>query len=445
MAERSGVKVKPYNGDKGRLPRELLEYRILVFAVLGLAYFFVYFHRLSLSVVADDLARDFSADAELVGLMGSMYFWCYAFMQLPSGLLSDSLGPRRAVTIFLTLAAIGSALFGLAQSVPVAIAGRVLVGLGVSVVFIPTMKVLSQWFRVREFAMMAGILNAIGGVAVLAATWFLALMTGWLGWRFSFQLIGAITLVIVALVWLVVRDKPMDRGWPSVVAGDPDSRPGASDQIGLLSGLKIVVTEGRFWPLAIWFFFTPGAFFAFGGLWGGPYLMHVYGLSKSEAGAVLSMIAWGMVIGSPLLGYLSDKVLRSRKIVIIGCSVVFAAVVSLLNIFPSGLPTWALYLVFFMFSVSASSVVVVAFTSTKELFPVSIAGTSVGCVNLFPFLGGAALMWLLGAALDMYGKTDTVIYSMAGYKVILGILMACAIIALICSSMLKETFPSKGA
>jgi sugar phosphate permease len=420
-----------------------LSYRVMIFAILGLAYFFVYFHRLSLSVVADDLARDFNIGAEVVGLMGAMYFWCYAVMQLPAGLLSDSLGPRRTVTLFLSLAAVGSVVFGLAPNAGVAMVGRVLVGLGVSMVFIPTMKTLSQWFRVREFAMMAGILNAIGGVAVLAATWFLALMTGWLGWRFSFQLIGGITLLIVVLIWIIVRDNPAEKGWPSVVAGDPDSLPTASEKISLLSGLKIVLTEGRFWPLAIWFFLTPGAFFAFGGLWGGPYLMHVYGLTRAEAGAVLSMIAWGMVIGSPMLGYISDKIFQSRKLVIVLCSIAFTAVTAFLNIAPQGLPVWALYLIFFIFSVSASSVVVVAFTTTKELFPVSIAGTSVGCVNLFPFLGGAVLMWLLGVVLDIYGKTETAAYSLQGYKIVLAVLLASAIIALICSLMLKETFPTK--
>ncbi len=427
------------------LPGDLARYRLIIFAVLGLAYFFVYFHRLSLSVVADDLARDFMASAEIVGLMGAMYFWCYAVMQLPAGLLSDSLGPRRTVTIFLSLAAIGSVMFGLAPNIPIAMAGRVLVGLGVSMVFIPTMKTLSKWFRVREFAMMAGALNAIGGLAVLGATWFLAVMTSWLGWRFSFQIIGVSTLIIVALVWIIVRDDPSDKGWPSVVDSDPDKGAPGAEKIGLLAGLKMVLAEPRFWPLAIWFFFTAGSFFAFGGLWGGPYLMHVYGLSKSEAGAVLSMIAWGMVIGSPLLGYISDKIVQSRKLVIIGCAVVFTGLMIFLNIAVSGLPYWVLFIVFFIFSVSASSVVVVAFTTTKELFPVSIAGTSVGCVNLFPFLGGAVLMWLLGAILDAYGQTGTATYSLEGYSIVLKALLVASIVALLCSFALKETYPENKA
>ena len=83
----------------------MMVYRWAIFAVLGLAYFFVYFHRLSLSVVADDLAADFDVAAGVLGLLGSVYFYCYAAMQFPAGLLADSVGPRKTVTVSLLLAA----------------------------------------------------------------------------------------------------------------------------------------------------------------------------------------------------------------------------------------------------------------------------------------------------------------------------------------------------
>ncbi|MBU0986661.1 MAG: MFS transporter, partial [Proteobacteria bacterium] len=196
--------------------KKMLRFRWLIFLVLALAYLFVYFHRLSLSVVANDLIGDFQTTASTMGFLGSIYFYCYAVMQFPAGLLSDSLGPRKSVTFFLVIASVGSIIFGFAPTIKIAVIGRVMVGLGVSMVFIPTMKILSQWFRAREFAFMSGILNAMGGVGVLAATWLLALMTLTFGWRLSFELIGVCTFIIVALVWLIVRDRPADKGWPSI-------------------------------------------------------------------------------------------------------------------------------------------------------------------------------------------------------------------------------------
>ena len=53
---------------------------------------------------------------------------------------------------------------------------------------------------------------------------------------------------------------------------------------------------------------------------------------------------------------------------------------------------------------SSAAIVVIGFTTTKELFPVEIAGTSVGTVNLFPFLGGAIFQPIVGRLLDAYPK-----------------------------------------
>jgi len=425
---------------------KIMRFRWLIFIVLTFAYFFVYFHRLSLSIVANDLIADFKTTASVMGLLGSIYFYCYAFMQFPAGLLSDSLGPRKSVTFFLIIASAGSIIFGFAPTIKIAFLGRVLVGLGVSMVFIPTMKILSRWFHPHEFAFMTGILNAVGGVGVLAATWLLAVMTLLFGWRISFELIGCCTFIIVVLVWLVVRDRPEDKGWPSIEElnkknNDKVSHP--AKQIPLLEGARRVISEKYFWPVAIWFFFDCGVFFAFGGLWGGPYLMHVYGMSRAQAGTVLSMIAWGMIIGSPPLGFLSDKVMKSRKKPFILCNLVLVIELTFLSIYPTGLPHITLYILFFIFSVCSSAVVIFGFTIIKELFPMEIAGTSTGMVNLFPFLGGAVFMPLLGRVLDAYPKSDTGGYSLEAYSMLIVILLGASVLSLICTFLTKETYQGK--
>ena len=151
------------------------------------------------------------------------------------------------------------------------------------------------------------------------------------------------------------------------------------------------------------------------------------------------MLAWGMIIGSPFLGYLSDKVLKSRRKVIRICTSALAVEMILLCLFPSKLPLPLLYMAFFFFSVFASSIVVIGFTTTKELFPVEIAGTSVGTVNLFPFLGGAVFMPVLGKILDAWPKSAAGAYDIKAYKVMLLVLAGSAIIALVCTVFMKET------
>ncbi len=421
---------------------KVLTYRWLIFGIMAVAYVFVYFHRLCPAVVANDLQKAFDTTGARMGLLASAYFYPYAIMQLPAGLLSDSLGPRVSVTVFLLLAGVGSILFGFCGNVESAVAARTLVGLGVAMVFIPCMKLQSQWFRVREFATMTAMLNTMGGVGALTATAPLAWLTGMVGWQGSFKLTGVGTLVIAVLVGLLVRNRPQDMGWPTVAEIDRmgTAPPAPPQTIPLWEGAKRVVTTWHFWPMAGWFFFHLGVFFGFGAQWAGPYLGHVYGMTRTEYGSILSMIAVGMIVGSLFLSTLSDRVFRSRKLVIVLCTALALILFSVMYVYPVGLPREALYVWFFLFGIASSAVVVIAFTSTKELFPVEIAGTSVGTVNLFPFAGGAAFQPVMGKILDWYPK-DGAGYSLEAYSSMLTFLLAASVISLGCSLLLKETFP----
>lgn len=424
------------------LPVKMLSFRWLLFAILALAYCFVYFHRNCLSVVADDLATKFQVTASAIGVLGSIYFYCYAAMQFPAGLLSDSVGPRRTVTYSLLLATAGSLLFALAPTFRVATAARVMVGLGASMVFIPTMKILAQWFRAREFAFMSGLMQAAGGLGILIATSVLSLLVTHTGWQWSFGIIAACTLLLVLGAWRIVRDRPADKGWPPIVTLDSQESPAGAPprKIGLVRGVRMVLTEKYFWPVALWFFFDCGIFFGFGSLWSGPYLSHTYGMSKIQYGAVLGMLAWGMVLGGPLLGVLSQRVLRSRRKTFTLCTSALVLLLLALVLFPAGLSRTALVVWFFLFSVCSSAIVIMAFTTTKELFPVEIAGTCVGMVNFFPFFGGALFQPLLGRVLDAYGKNDAGQYPVEAYRMILLVLLAAAVLSLACTFLMKETY-----
>ena len=411
-------------------------YRWLVFALLALAYLLVYFHRTSPAVVALDMMSDLQAGAGLMGLLASAYFYPYAIMQLPAGLLSDSWGPRRTITVFFLLAGAASIFFGLAGSSGMAIAARVLVGLGVSMLFVPTIKVLTRWFRLGEFATMMGILMAVGGLGVLVAAGPLAYLSAALGWRGSFVVIGAVTLALAVAIWFLVRNTPEEMGLPPAEAPAAGGPP--PQAIGLAQGMRMVVANPGFWAVAAWFFCTCGIFFSFVGLWGGPFLMNVHGLSKPQAGNVLNMAAVGMILGSPALSWLSDRVLRSRKKVLVLASAMVLALVLPLALAPSSFSLTALYVWVFLLSVFSSAIVVVGFTTAKELFPVSMAGTSTGLVNLFPFFGGAVMQPVLGLILEGQGKVNGV-FSAAAYGKAFLVYVLAAAVALIASLLMKDT------
>ncbi len=419
--------------------KKTLRYRYVIFSILGFGYIVVFFHRLCPAILAVDMMEDLQAGGTLIGILGSAYFYPYALMQLPAGLLSDSWGARKSVTIFLLIAFIGSILLGMAPSVFWAIVGRTLVGLGVSMLFVPTMKVISEWYTTREFAVMSGFLIAIGGVGSLASATPLAWLSSRIGWRMSFISVGMVTLIIVVLVWLLVRDRPEDLGWPS--PADPTSFDAPS--IGLWEGVGKVLSYSWFWPVAVWFFFNTIVFFALGGLWGGPYLMQTYHLSKAKTADILSMISIGLIIGSPSLSFLSNRILKGRKSVLMMSSFMLVLITAAMFIYTDSTPKWVLHVLFFGIGAFSGAVVAVGFTTAKELFPVQIAGTSIGLINLFPFIGGALFQPLIGYILEQSGRINGA-FTVSGYRQAMLVFFLCSLIAFISSLFIKETMKKSG-
>ncbi len=408
-------------------------YRYIICLLIFLSYVLVYFHRLCPAVIALDMQEAFGVSGTLLGVLGSAYFYPYAIMQVPTGLLADSWGPRKTVSAFFLLAASGSVLMGIAPNLAMATLGRILVGVGVSTVFVCNFKLLAEWFNPKQFVIMGGIFMAMGGVGALFSSAPLGWVSTIIGWRMTLVAVGLTTLIMGLLVYAFVRNRPSDMGFPSIgnaTTGGPER--GRS----LMEGIKLVVSSGRFWPIAVWPFFAIGVAFAFGGLWGGPYLIQVYGLSKTAAGGVLSMFAVALMVGSPFLSWIANRI--GRKPVLIGCSLLLTAVCGLFYVFTDRLTLPTLYLLFFFFSLAGAATGPVVAAVSKELFPVAIAGTSVGTVNLFPFFGGALLQVIVGAILTRSGHVGGR-YSVGGYQHMFLIYVLGAVSSLVATVFLKET------
>ena len=127
-----------------------------VLVVPALLYFLSYFHRVAPVVVAGDLMAAFAVSAATLGALSAIYPYCFAAMALPGGSLADFLGPRRTLTLGGLSMSAGSVLFGLAPGFGVAFAGRLLVGLGASVILIAGLRLAAEWFRTEEFGTVAG-------------------------------------------------------------------------------------------------------------------------------------------------------------------------------------------------------------------------------------------------------------------------------------------------
>lgn len=419
-----------------RAPR----YSWLIFGLLAAALFFVEFHRNSPAVLSLRLMADLKAGPALIGLLASAYYYPYALMQLPTGLLADSWGPRRVVSLFFCLAGLGSIAFGLAPTSGLAIAARVVVGLGVSVIFVSTLKFLTRWFRPADYALMTGLFLSLGNLGGLFSAAPLAYLSQGMGWRGASVAIGLATLVLALAMGFLLRNRPEEVGLSPLAETEEAGL--ADPPVSLAGGVKLVVTSARFWAGAIWLMAGHSIFFALGGLWGGPYLMHVYNLSQAEAGRILSFLYIGSITGSPLVSFVSDKVLFSRKKVIVGASVVMAGLMFIVAFFPDGLPRPALYLWCLLIGLFVYAPAVVCMTSIKEFFPLSIAGTAIGLANGLLFLGGAALHVLIGFILEGWPQAGSA-YPPQAYSQAFLVLGVSALIGLAAALGIKETLARK--
>ncbi len=417
------------------------KHRYLIFGILGAAYILVFFHRLAPAIVAVDMMNDLKTGGALMGILASAYFYPYGLMQIPAGLLADSWGPRRSIAFFFIFAAVGSIALSAAQSVGMAIAARILVGLGVAMVFVPTLKILTNWFEPEKYVRMSGLFMSMGGIGAYTASTPLAMMSDEITWRGAMIVIGILTFIVSALVWLLVRDTPEQYGYSPLdrcmTAINCEEK-----QIGLLDGIFIVIKDLRFWPTAMCGFFSSMVLLSFSGLWGGPFLMHVYGMSRARAGGVLSMMALGLIIGAPFMSWLSNRVFHSRKKVLALSHFSAMCVFAPMTFFTGGFSETQLYLWCFCFNFCLSSLVVVGYSAIKDFFPIQISGTATGVLNIFPFAGAALGQPLIGWYLDSVGTIGGK-YPVEAYSTAFKACLISLFLAFSAAMMVKETFVQK--
>ena len=392
--------------DEGK-KQKTLSYRWMIFIVLAIAYFFVYFHRTTGGAISDNLQSFYGVGTASVALLASAYLYAYTLMQIPSGILTDRMGPRKAATIFVFLIAVGSILSAVSattENFNLMIVGKFIIGIGAAVVYIPIMKILAVWFRKNEFASMSGVLLLVGNVGGIAAATPMVLMMDSLGIQNTYFVLAIITAVIAGLCWLVVRNHPSEKDLPSIeeIVSEETGQPigeSTSAKMGTVEALKLTFTSGRkFWPLAIWFFFTYGTIMLWQASQAGSFYKSIYDFSGSDAGLMVTMVGIGMVFGCPLAGTLSDKVFHSRRKVLIFGTIIYTLVWAAiwLTAGNDGMNGFAVQAAINFAFGFFGGFFVVSYAQIKELYPIAMAGTSTAALNLFPFAGGAILITIAG-------------------------------------------------
>ncbi|UIO98691.1 MFS transporter [Halobaculum sp. CBA1158] len=404
--------------------------RHLMWATLAFGFLFVNFFRNSTAVLAGDLAAVFDATAAELGLLHSSFFYVYAAAQLPSGLLVDRYGPRRVVSIGLAGMAVGVAGFAAADSFAFGFAARFLAGLSGAAIYVAVLRFCANWYAPEEFATMTGFTIAAAGIGGVLATTPLALAAGAAGWRTVLYAAAAGVFLAALAVGVFVRDRP----------ADPDDRPAGADSgtdtdsfREVLAGARRVLGDVDTWLMGVALFLIFGLNFTVIGLWGVPYIVHLYDVPVATAATAVLAANVGFAIGSPAFGALSDRTGRRTEVIVASC-VVF--VLSYGVIFVAITPPLAVVALVLFLGMGMTGGASVAYTVAKERH-LEDSGAATGTVNGMAYFGAAVFPAVLGAALDAYWTGRVVdgarAYTPAGYRVAFGIVVAGGVVATVCA------------
>lgn len=436
----------PAVGDRARVSGATRVTRWAMLVIAGCLYFISYFHRIAPSVMATDLMATFAITAASLGTLTAIYPYVFAVMGLPAGALADTLGPRRTLALGATTMAVGATVFGLAPRFAVAYGGRLLVGLGASVILISSLRLAAAWFSGDEFALASGIVLTFGNLGGLAAAVPLAVSVERIGWRASFVVIAGVTLLLGIVSLLALRDAPRAggrhrrAGTEAAAARRPDASLAAA-----LRAVPGIVANARTWPPVLATAGVNGTLLTLLGLWGVPYLVDVHGYTRVEASASLSLGTLGIVVGAPLMGRLSDRWLRRRRLPFAVSTGLYAlGWAALLLVSRPGLPGWLPALVFFGLGVSACGAFVLLWSCVREVNDPACVGVALGFGNTPIFFTFAFFQWLTGLVLDLRWAGTIAgarrVYPVAAYQDMFALCLGVSLVAWILACLVTETY-----
>ena len=404
--------------------------RWIALGIVASAYILSFFQRFAPAGIAPDLAAAFETSAASLGVLAATYFYVYTVMQIPTGILVDTLGPRRILLLGSLVGGAGSFLFGSAPTLELALLGRTLVGLGVSVTFIAMLKLIAVWFEENRFATLVGVCMLIGNLGSVLAGAPLSALAQATGWRGVFIGVGIVSLALGTLCWLIVRDAP---------AAPAGGRP-KFDRTVVLGSLWSVVRNRDTWPAALVNTGMSGAFFTFAGLWATPYLMQVHGMARSVAATHLSLWFGGFAVGCLFLGGISDRLGR-RKPVMIAVSHVFAAIWLFLAS-GQGMPLAVSYALFALLGLSTAGFSL-SWACAKEVNPPLLSGMSTSVANMGGFLCAAIMQPVVGWIMDLGWRGEMLggsrVYDAAAWRWGVGAVALCALLGALSSWWIRET------
>lgn len=424
-------------GNMYEKTKKMMKYRWVIWGVMVLSYAIKFFHSLSMGVVKDTIITEFALTETTFVSIGNTFFYIYLIMQIPTGLLVDTLGARKTAAYGTLISAIGIMMFSFSEGVALLYVGRGMVGLGTSVVFVSILKIQSQWFKESEFGTMTGITCFIGVLGGALAQTPLALMVSTIGWRNSFRGIGIISIIVAAAIYFIVRNTPQELGMTSIeeLEGRELEKETQEESISIIMGLLQVLKNPKTWPVFFLYAGFYGTYVIMMGYWGTSFISGVYSKSTIQASNYIIAGVLGSAVGSLVIGNMSDK-MKSRKKPLLISGGLYVLTWAFLAFSNGGQPPSALLypLIFTMGFMSCAYVV--SWPCVKEVNHPKYVGVSTSVANIGGFFGTIVLPPLVANVFDKYSTT---LSASELYQKAFTVVFIAAVIGFISSLFVKET------
>ncbi len=395
-------------------------------------YFYECLLQVSPSVMSSELMRDFSVTSKTLGLLSGIYFYSYAAMQLPGGVLMDYFGPRRLLSIATTICAVSTIAFGLTDSFFMACMARLMIGFGSAFAAVGAMKLAANWFPAERFALLTGLMVTIGMLGAIGGEAPLALLIDNYGWRHSMLIMGSLGLIVAFLIFMVARDVPKTK---------METHSSNIDEPPMFKSLVTLLKNRQLWLVAIYgglmYMATP----IFCGLWGVPFLMFKMHIAKASAANMISLVFVGWAIASPLWGIFSHRIGRRKPPMYIGA--IGGIICSTLFIYAPLNSKFLMEILLFSFGIF-SAAFLPAFAVAKELCNKRYVATGLSFMNMMNMIGIAIGQPLIGCILDSLWGGEIVdkvrVYPLSAYHIALALIPIGMLIALCILPKLRETY-----
>ncbi|MCD6055506.1 MAG: major facilitator family transporter [Gammaproteobacteria bacterium] len=399
-------------------------------------FFFYEFVQLNMFNALDaQLIATFQVDATRLGKLSAIYFLSNVLFLFPAGILLDRFSVRKLVLVTMGVCVFGTYLFALSTSFVMAETARFLTGIGSAFCFLSCIRLASRWLPERKMALAAGFIVTMGMLGGMVAQTPMTLLVAHVGWRHALVFNASAGVLFLILIALLIKD------YPANLAKLYREQKNNQRQLGFLRTLKLAFINRQNWACGIYTALLNLPIFLLGAVWGMPYLTTVRHLSPTHASVVTSMLFLGTIVGSPLAGWLSDRLGLRRMPMIAGAAFTLLFICATLYIPHLGFQ--ALLFLFLAIGV-ISSAQIISYPTVAESNPLFLTATAVSVVSLSCISAGGIFQYWFGRLMDW--KWDGLVvegmrvYSKTSFDIACLIMPIACVVSLIAALLVRETF-----